>query len=78
VHFLDVDIDIPLGALLDLLLQLVDLRAFAADDDARTRGADDDAQLVARTLDFDGADAGRLQLLFSSAFSLTSSKSSLS
>ena len=44
-----------------ILLQLFDLGALAADDDAGTRGADRDAQLVARTVHFDRADAGRLQ-----------------
>ncbi len=43
-------------------LELLDLRALAADDDARTRRADEEAQLVARTLDFDRADAGSLEL----------------
>ena len=62
VHFLNIDKDITIGALLDVLLQLVDFRSLAADDDTRTRGADDDAQLVARTLDLDGANARRLQL----------------
>ena len=52
-----------LRALLDVGLELVDLGALAADDDARTRGADDQAQLVAGALDLDRADAGGLQLL---------------
>ena len=59
----DVDEDLAAGALLDVGLELVDLGALAADDDARTRGADDETQLVARTLDFNRADAGGLQLL---------------
>ncbi len=59
----DVDEDLARGALLDVGLELVDLRALAADDDARTRGADDETQLVAGALDFDRADAGGLQLL---------------
>ena len=52
-----------LGALLELSLELVDLGALAADHDAGTRGADDQAQLVTGALDFDRADAGSLQLL---------------
>src|ERR1019366_4554828 len=64
VHFEDIDVHIAARALGDLALQLVDLRALAADDDARTRGADDDAQLVAGTLDLDRADARRLELVF--------------
>src|SRR5205814_2530076 len=63
VHFLDVDEDLTRGPLLQFELELVDLGAFAADDDARARRLDDDAQLVARTLDLDGADAGGLELL---------------
>ena len=59
----DVDEHLARGALLDVGLQLVDLRALAADDDARTRRADDQPQLVARTLDFNRAHAGSLQLL---------------
>src|SRR5271167_1619349 len=70
VHLLDVHIDIAVGALLDLLLELVNLRALAADDDARTCSADDDAQLVARTLDLDRADARRLELFFQLALQL--------
>ena len=46
-----------------VLLQLLDLGALAADDDAGARGADGDAQLVAGAIDFDRADAGRLQPL---------------
>src|SRR5215813_8663756 len=57
VYFENVDVHVAAGALLDLLLQLVDLSALAADDDAGTRGADDDAQLVAGTLDLNRADA---------------------
>src|SRR5260370_32631362 len=44
---------------LQVLLELVNFRALAADDDARTRGADNDAQLVAGTLDVDRAHARR-------------------
>ena len=57
MYFEDVDVHIATGALLDLLLQLVDLRALAPNDDARTRGANDDTQLVARTLNLNRADA---------------------
>src|SRR5262249_47394800 len=48
--------------LLQVLLQLVDLRALAPDDDPRTRGADNDAQLIARSLDLNRAHARRLEL----------------
>ena len=37
----DIDEDLAAGALLDVGLELVDLGAFAADDDAWTRSADD-------------------------------------
>ena len=63
VHLDDVDEHVAVGALAELGLELLDLRALAADHDARTRGADEEAQLVARTLDLNRADAGRLQLL---------------
>src|SRR6516225_490851 len=70
VHFENIDVHVAAGALLDLLLQLVDLSALAADDDARTRSADDDAQLVAWTLDLNRADARRLELVFQLFFQL--------
>src|SRR5579863_10288384 len=55
VHFLDVDKDFARSAFLQFGLELVDFRALASDDDARPRRLDNDAQLVARPLDFDGA-----------------------
>src|SRR6478752_4544540 len=58
LNLLDVDEDLARGALLDLLLQLVDFRALAADDDARARGVDVDLQLVGRALGFNLRDAG--------------------
>src|SRR5262249_46866171 len=63
MHFLDIDEHFPRSALLQLLLQLVDLRALAPDDDSWTRGADNDAQLVPRTLDLYGADARGLEFV---------------
>ena len=62
VHLDDVDEDIAAGALAKLRLELVDLRAFAADYNPRPGGADEKAQLVARPLDLDRADARGLQL----------------
>src|SRR5882762_8543579 len=62
VHFLDVDVHFALGTLLHFLLQLVDLRALAPDDDARPRGVNAHDQLVCRALDVDRADARALQL----------------
>src|SRR5450432_277880 len=62
MHFLNVDVHFTLGTLLHVLLELVDLRAFAADDDAGARGIDAHDQLVSGALDVDGADARALQL----------------
>src|SRR5438309_47697 len=64
VHFLDVDKNIlARGPLLQFRLELVDLCALAPDDDPGPRRLDNDAQLVARPLDFDGAHARRLELV---------------
>src|ERR1035441_9933111 len=63
VHFLYVDEDLTLGLLRHVLLELLDFRALAPDDDAGTRRADRDPQLVARTIHFDRAHAGALQPL---------------
>src|SRR5581483_4249208 len=63
MHFLDIDVDIAVGAFLKLLLQLVDLGAFASDDDSRARRLDNDAQLISGALYFDRADSGRLELI---------------
>src|SRR5580692_1666917 len=64
MHFLNVDVHFPLGALRNFLLQLVDFRALAANDDARPRCRDAHNQFVGGTFDIDGADAGALQPLF--------------
>src|SRR5439155_17316824 len=58
LDLLDVDEDLAVGPLLDLLLQLVDFRALAADDDAGPRGVDVDLQLVGCALGFDLRHAG--------------------
>src|SRR5580658_372877 len=63
MDFLDIDEDVPLGALGKIHFQLFDLRAFASDDDAGPGGANGDPQLVAGAIHFDGADTGRLQPL---------------
>src|SRR5205085_4474121 len=57
VNLLDVDVDLAARALFDLLLELIDLRALAPDDDAGARGVDDDLQLVGGALDIDAGDA---------------------
>ena len=64
MHFLDIDMHLARRALLQILLQLVDFRALAPDDDSRTRRLDNDPQLVARTLDLDRAHTRRLELFF--------------
>src|SRR3989449_4954471 len=64
VHFLNVDVHFALGALLHFLLELVDLRALAPDDDARPRRVNAHDQLVRRALDVNRADARALQFLF--------------
>src|SRR5271157_4936517 len=48
--------------LLQILLQLVDFRALAPDNDPRTRRLDNDPQLVAWTLDLNRTHARRLEL----------------
>src|SRR5262245_6664899 len=58
LDLLDVDEDLAAGPLLDFLLQLVDFRPLAADDDAGPRGVDVDLQAVDRALGFDLGDAG--------------------
>ena len=63
VHFLDVDEYFAFGLLRERGLELLDLGALAADDDARTGSPDRDPKLVARTIDFNRTDARRLQLL---------------
>src|SRR6188508_77507 len=57
LDLLDVDEDHAARALLDFLLQLLDLGALAADDDARTRGVDVDLQVVGRALGLDPRDS---------------------
>src|SRR6266481_2531034 len=62
VYFLDVDVHFALGALLHILLELVDFRALAPYDDARPRGVNAHHQLIRRAFDVDRADARALQL----------------
>src|SRR5262249_28106587 len=70
VNLLNVDEDLAIGALVELLLQLLDFRALAPDDDARAGGANRDAKLVARPIDFDRADPRRFQALAQNLFQL--------
>ena len=58
LDLLDVDEDLPPGALLDLVLELVDLGPLATDDDAGTRGVDVELEVVRRPLDLDLRDPG--------------------
>src|SRR5262249_8715428 len=62
MNLLDIDVDLSIGPLLDVSFQFVDFRTLAADDDARPRRVDRDAELVRHALDFDIADAGVCQL----------------
>src|SRR5579872_2326399 len=64
MHFLNIDMNFALGALLHFRLELVDFRALAANNDAGTRRINPDYQLVGRALDVDRAHACRFQLLF--------------
>src|SRR4029077_253789 len=70
VHFLNVDVHFALGALLHFLLELVDFRALAPDDDPRARGVNAHDELVGGALDINGADARALEALFQLAAQL--------
>src|ERR1700732_1909753 len=70
MHFLNVDVHFELRAFLHFLLELVDFRALAADDDAGTRGVNSYDQLIGGTLDIDRADAGALEALLQLATQL--------
>src|SRR5262249_37663295 len=63
VHLDDVDEHLAVGALAELSLELLNFRTLAPDHNARTGGANQEAQLVAWTLDFHRAHAGSLQLV---------------
>ena len=77
MYFLNIYVDLAIGALLQVSLELVDFRALAPDDDARPRRLDDDAQLVARTLDLNSAHARRLELVFQLSLQLNVFKQQL-
>src|SRR5262249_40105535 len=51
MDFLNVHVHFSPGAILDLLFELIDFSTLATDDNSRTRGVDDDLQLVGRALD---------------------------
>src|SRR6185369_5544517 len=70
VNLLYVDVDLAARALFDLLLQLIDLRALAPDDDAGTRRVDDDLQPAGGTLDVNAGDAGTGKARFQLALQL--------
>src|SRR5690606_31197822 len=57
-----VDVHFRIGELLDLVADLLDVRALLADHDARARRVDRDAALPVRTLDDDLADRGLLEV----------------
>ena len=52
MYFLNIDEYFAVRLLREILLQLLNLGAFAADDDAGPRSANRDPQLVTRTVDF--------------------------
>src|SRR5262249_1895828 len=64
MDLLDIDIHFPASPLLDLLLQLVDLGALPADDNAGTRSVDNDLQLVGGPLNVNMRDASARESLF--------------
>src|SRR5579872_2262352 len=70
MNFLNVDVHFALGALLNFLLELVDFRALAADDDAGTRGVNAHDELVGSAFDVDRADAGALEFFLQLAAQL--------
>ena len=59
--FDDVEMNLVVRVALHVALQLLDVGALLADDDARTRRVDRDAALLVRTLDDDARHAGLLQ-----------------
>ena len=59
----DVHIDFLAGHLAHLFLELVNFRAFAANDHARTRGENGDAATVRRALDQNPRHGGRFEFL---------------
>src|SRR5262249_46395385 len=61
VDFLNIDEDFALRLLRHVLLELLDFRALASDDDAGTGGPDGHPQLVARAVHFNRTDARALQ-----------------
>jgi hypothetical protein len=63
VDFLDPQIDVPPGEHLEILLQLLDLRAFFPHDDSGAGSENDDGELVGRPLDFHARDARVPELL---------------
>src|SRR5579863_2253805 len=58
VHFLNVEIDLARGPLLNISFELVDLRAFAPNNDSWTRSLDDHSEFIAGALDLNRTDAG--------------------
>src|SRR5262249_49494688 len=64
---LDVEVDLLPGPHLELVLQLLDLGALAADDDAGPRGRDRDARAIRGALDVDLRDPRVVQLILDEA-----------
>src|SRR5437867_2047506 len=64
MNLLNRDQDFTSGARSDVAFELVNLRAFAADDDAGSRRVDDDLQAISGTLDVDVRNARAGETLF--------------
>src|SRR5574341_385623 len=60
---LDVEVDLLAGPRLELVLQLLHLRALPPDDDTRAGGRDRDPRPVGRSLDVDPRDARVVELV---------------
>src|SRR5262245_21918789 len=64
MHFVDVDEDVAVCALLKIGLQLVDFRSLASDDDAWAGCVNRNPDLVSWPLDLDLGDSSMAKLLF--------------
>src|ERR1700676_267947 len=63
MHFHDIDVHFALGPLADFLLQLVDFRTLAPDDNSRASRGNPHHQLVGRAFDINRTDSRALQLV---------------
>src|SRR5262249_44011174 len=70
MNLLDRDQHFAAGARRDVALEFVNLRSLATDNDARSRGVDDDLQTIGGPLDIDVRNAGAGKTLFQIALQL--------